>query len=777
MFKTLKSKIIITAIVMLTFLMFAVSIFAYYSRQSTKQLMVQNYRYFIVSENLEGIYDNIVTLENNLKGLALIGGLYYKTDRDDELTNPVMIRIFRNYPSTLGGGIWFKPYIVKKNIKYKCFYAYRNSDNRVVIDKEFASEKYDYFNQEWYKDIISKVTPERNVVWTKPYYENLGSYTKMVTAGTGIYVDGELVGIATVDWKISDVIDKISKIKLKERTFSMYKSGDEIKGSFVLFANLNEDSVIATNDPYLDGNTFVGHSLKEIPWYAPDLYAKTYIEYHGKKYIPFVKKLPNGMEIVVCVPKAEIFKYVDRFYFPWVFGILFFIFTILALVFNGMNCYIINPIDKLIKIAQKISKGEDVNIKIDNPQEFAQLASTYDRMTQDIKTITKEREHINSELNVAKSIQESSLPNVFPPFPDRDEFDIYALMTTAKEVGGDFYDFYFIDENHFMFLIADVSGKGIPAALFMMTVKTLINNLSQVGYEPNKLINLINKKICENNKQGFFVTMFSGIVNVKTGEMVYVNCGHNPPLIKSNSEEYKFLECDSNIVLGAFDNFDYKIHKMQLNKGDTLCLYTDGVTEAVNSEEKMYGEERLLEKINEIGSEDIKSMALNIKNDVIKYMGQKEQSDDLTLLIFKYGHKMNYLHNAIYKAPASKENYKQFYQWLRQICQDWNINDELTNKIDMCGEEIYANIAFYAYEQSQGDIRVSLQKEEDGIILKFEDDGIPYNPLERENPDISLPPEQRPLGGLGIFMVKEMTDDINYEYVNNSNVLTLKFNL
>ena len=776
MFKTLKSKIVITAIIMLTFLMFAVSIFAYYSRQSTKQLMVQNYRYFIVAEYLEEIYDNIVTLENNLKGLALIGGLYYKTDHDDELTYPVMIRIFRNYPSTLGGGIWFKPYIVEKNIKYKCFYAYRNNDNRVVIDKEFASEKYDYLNQGWYKEIISKVTPERNVVWTKPYYENLGSYTKMVTAGTGIYVDGKLVGIATVDWKISDVIDNISKIKLKERTFSMYKSGSDIKGSFVLFANLNEDSVIATSDPYLGGDSLVGHSLKEIPWYAPDLFAKTYIEYHGKKYIPFVKKLPNGMEIIVCVPKTEIFKYVDRFYFPWVLGILFFIFTILALVYYGMNYYIMKPIDKLINIAHKISKGEDVNIKIDNPQEFAQLASTYDQMTTNIKTITKERERMNLELNVAKAIQTSSLPSIFPPFPDRDEFDIYALMETAKEVGGDFYDFYFIDENNLMFLIADVSGKGVPAALFMMTVKTLINNLSLAGYEPNELINLINKKICENNKQGFFITMFSGIVNVKTGEMVYVNCGHNPPLIKLNSDKYKYLECDSNMVLGAFDGFDYKIYKMQLNKGDTLCLYTDGVTEAMNSKEKMYGEEKLIEKVNELDNEDIKSMAFNIKNDVMEYTNS-ELSDDLTLLIFKYGSKMNYSHNAIYKAPAYKDSYKQFYMWLGQICKDWNINDELTNKIDMCGEELYANIAFYAYEQSNGEIRVSISKEDNGIKLTFEDDGIPYNPLEKPDPDITLPPEQRPIGGLGIFMVKEMADEIYYKHVNNSNILILKFHI
>ena len=776
MFKTLKSKILITAIVMLTLLVFVFSVFAIYSRKNTKQLIIQNYRYDIDAQFVEKLHDQILTLENNLRGLALIGSLYYKTDRSDELTYPVIVRIFRNYPDTLGGGIWFKPYITGKNTKYKCFYAYRNKDSRVLIDKNFSSAEYDYPNQEWYKEIISQVTPQRNIVWSKPYYEKIGSTTKMVTAGTGIYVDNKLVGIATVDWEISSVINDISKMKPKERTFSMYKSKGEIKNSFALFGNLKDNSIIATNDPYLDGDALVGHSLKEILWFATNLYGITYVTYHGKKYIPFYSELPNGMVLVICIPKFEMFRNVDCFYFLSTAIILLLIFMILALVYYGMNRYIMNPIDKLSNIAHKISNGENVDIKIDKPAEFAQLASTYDKMTKDIKTIVKDKERINSELNVAKSIQAASLPDKFPAFPDRDEFDIFALMEPAKEVGGDFYDFYFIDENRLMFLIADVSGKGVPAALFMMTVKTLINNLSQVGYEPENLIKVINKKICENNKQGFFVTMFSGIINVETGEMVYVNCGHNPPLIKTNSDKYKYLECESNIVLGAFEDFDFKINHIKLNKGDIICLYTDGITEATNVDNEMYGEERLLEKINQPNEDNVKTLVMDIKKDVLKYTEKTERSDDLTLLIFKYGN-ANRAVCSQYKAPATKEDYKLFYSWLHQTCQDWHISEELTNKLDMCGEEIYANIAFYAYPQEPGDVRICIIRENDLIILKFEDNGIPYNPLEKPDPDINLPPEQRPLGGLGIFMVKEMADDIHYEYQNQTNILTLKFNI
>ena len=557
MFKTVRAKIIVIAIIILTFLMFAFTCHTIISRMKTKQLMVQNYG---ASINLfvEEINDRVINSEDNLKSLALIGSLYYQTDRSNELTNRVVTRIFENYPDSLGGGIWFKPYSIDKTKKYACFYAYRNKNNEIVIDKNFASEEYDYPNQEWYKQVISQVTPERNIIWSKPYYENLGSYSMMVTAGTGIYVNNELVGIATVDWEINSIIDAVSKMKPFVKTFSMYRKGREIKNSFALLGNTDYDYIIASNDPYLDNDALVGHSLKDIPWYSENLYAITYITYHDKKYVPFYRKLDNGMVLVICIPKSEMFQDIDNFYLYIILIMLLTGLIIPALLYYSMNYYIMSPIDKLIAIAQKISKGEDIQIKIEKPEEFAQLATTYDKMTKNIKSITQERAKINSELSIAKSIQASSLPNVFPPFPNKKEFDIYASMEPAKEVGGDFYDFFFINDSEFMFLIADVSGKGVPAALFMMTVKTLINNLSQVGYEPNELINLINKKICENNKHGFFVTMFSGIVDVKTGEMTYVNCGHNLPLIKTSYENYKYLESETNIVLGAFDDFDYK---------------------------------------------------------------------------------------------------------------------------------------------------------------------------------------------------------------------------
>ena len=772
MFKTIRAKVVITLIVMLAFLMSAFACHTIISRMKTKQLMVQNYVYSIDSF-ADDIKFRIIKSEDNLKSLALIGGLFYRTDRSYELTDRVITRIFENYPSTLGGGIWFKPYVVDKSKKYVCFYAYHDKNGKVVIDRNFASEKYDYPNQEWYKQIISQVTPERNIVWSKPYYENQGSYTLMVTAGTGIYVDGELVGIVTVDWEIDSIIDRISKMKPIEKTFSMYKSGGEIRNSFALLGNTEYDYIIATTDPYLDGENLVGHSLKEIPWYASNLYEITYITYQGKKYIPFVKKMKNGMELIICIPKSEMFKDINKFYLRIILVLLLIGLIIPVLLYFSMERYIVNPINKLTNIALKIGKGEDIEIKIEKPEEFAQLASTFNKMTKDIKSITLERAKVNSELSIAKSIQTSSLPNKFPPFPERTDIDIFASMDAAKEVGGDFYDFFFLNDNEFMFLVADVSGKGVPAALFMMNVKTLINNISQNGYSPKQLIEKVNKEICDTNQQGFFVTMLACIVDVNSGKMSVINCGHNPPLLKRQNENYEFMKLSSNYPLGVFEDAEFELYETTISPGDIIYTYTDGVTEAINIHDEEFGEEKLYECLNNIEETESNAVVQKVKESIRQYTDSAPQSDDITMLAFKYVGNQN--NTRTFKREAKTENYKELYSWIHKACDEWKVSEELVNKIDMCGEEIFANIAFYAYPEKNGDIEAKLQNLNNNIILEFRDAGIEYNPLEKPDPDIDLPPEERPLGGLGIFMTKKLADDVSYKRENNENILTLIF--
>ena len=759
-FNTVKSKIILISAIMLITLSLLLGFFAYLYLEYGKFLILKGFS-FHISNFAEQINKDVIRIENNAKDLALQGKMFYQIDKNRNMALFTTINIFNNYPYSLGGGIWFEPNIIDSNKRFYCIYVYRNKDGKVIPDEQFETEEYDYLNKSWYKEIFPSVKKEGDVAWSLPYYEKEGSNTLMVTAGSGIFADGKRIGISTVDWEIESIIKSVSEMK-------------PTPNSFVLFGDKEHNSIIASTDPYMDNSTLLGKPLNTLSWYNENLKNITYFNYHNQKFIPYVKILDNGMILIICIPKLELFKLLVK-HVILLFAMFMLIGIIIsALLYASLKNYIDKPIKKLTDTAHKIGKGElNIEIKIEKPLEFAELADTFNNMAKDIKKITKDRQRIESELSLAKAIQASSLPNVFPPFPDKTEFDIYAGMEAAKEVGGDFYDFYFIDEENFMFLIADVSGKGVPAALFMMTTKTLINYIAQSGLPPKEMIETMNKRICENNKQGFFITLLAGIVNVKTGKITLINCGHNPPLVKHNDGKYKYLELESNIVLGAFDSAQFNIFEGNLNAGDTIFIYTDGITEAINDKDEQFGENRLLETINSIETDNIKEVNDKVKTSVKDFTQDVAQSDDMTVLIFKYNGENN-KQTGLYKGTASKENYKEFLSQLQGWCEKFGLNKELTEKLELISEEIYTNIFSYAYPENNGEVEVTLTKENNVLTLVFKDNGIPYNPLERPDPDITLPPESREQGGLGIFIVKSSVDEISYEYQDNSNILTMK---
>lgn len=247
-----------------------------------------------------------------------------------------------------------------------------------------------------------------------------------------------------------------------------------------------------------------------------------------------------------------------------------------------------------------------------------------------------EKKRIENELDIAKKIQLSSIPRVFPAFPERKDFDVFADITTAKEVGGDFYDFFFIDKDIFVFLIADVCGKGVPAALFMMEVKSVLKNHIKSGIPIDEAITSANKEICENNKQNFFVTVFFAVMDLTTGKISFVNAGHNYPLIKRVNGEFEYYKSENNLPLGIMDGFEYQKTEENLYNGDMIFLYTDGVTEAMNESEKLYGEENLKNTLNNNKNLNIQEVISEVENDVKRHSQNTEQSDDITTLIFRY---------------------------------------------------------------------------------------------------------------------------------------------
>jgi sigma-B regulation protein RsbU (phosphoserine phosphatase) len=252
-----------------------------------------------------------------------------------------------------------------------------------------------------------------------------------------------------------------------------------------------------------------------------------------------------------------------------------------------------------------------------------------------LQRVTAEKERIGAELSVAANIQANMLPRIFPPFPDRAEFDIYASMLPAKEVGGDFYDFFFVNESALAVIVADVSGKGVPAALFMVIAKTLLKNNAQSGKSPREVFEKVNNILCEGNDTGMFVTAFMGYLNVKTGKFTYVNAGHNPPILRTNGS-CGLVKVKPGFVLAGIENISFKEDDITLRDGDGIFLYTDGITEAVNGESEMFGRGRLIEAADSYMGLPPHEFTASIMVEIGKFTAGAEQADDITMLALRY---------------------------------------------------------------------------------------------------------------------------------------------
>lgn len=317
---------------------------------------------------------------------------------------------------------------------------------------------------------------------------------------------------------------------------------------------------------------------------------------------------------------------------------------ITVIVINRATAFMMRPLQKLDKGVKKVAQGDlSYHITIKTKDEIGDLARAFNQMTTDLnqyienlQATTAAKERIQSELKLGKDIQKRMLPHVFPAFPSRNEFEVFAVMEPAKEVAGDFYDFFFIDEDNFCVVISDVSGKGVPSALFMVIAKTLLQAEAQRGYDISDVLYNVNNALTKNNETSMFATLFCGIINLKTGALRMVNAGHNPPIIGNNKDGYQFIELNQNIALGVLDDFEFKVCETQLNKNDRILLYTDGITEAFNPDGEVFSEERLMQIMKDCNTENNQELVIKIQQEIKKFAKEAEQSDDITILAITY---------------------------------------------------------------------------------------------------------------------------------------------
>lgn len=374
-------------------------------------------------------------------------------------------------------------------------------------------------------------------------------------------------------------------------------------------------------------------------------------------------------------------------------------------------------------------------------------------------SVVAESMKTESELNSAKLIQTAILPN--SDFNGKKGINIAATMIPAREVGGDFYDFFELDNQQIAFMIADVSGKGIPAALFMMHAHTVIKNNLMVTKSPAEALIRSNAELLKNNDSCMFVTTFVGVLDLKSGIMTYANAGHNPPLVKKQT--FERLKVKKQPVLGVV-SVAYENSELPLDQNDILLLYTDGVTEAMNEAGEEYGEQRLIDLLNEAAALDVKDLVNTVNSDVNAF--SKQAPDDITMVMLEYTGTATKL-----TVPAEDQSLVAVQTLLSDLLE--TDDQKLKSAILVAVEEVFVNIVHYAYPQTRGKVCVIIDTADD-LQLQFIDQGIPFNPLAMADPDPSLPLKDRAVGGYGIYLVKQLMDEFSYIYSDGKNMVTLK---
>ena len=390
--------------------------------------------------------------------------------------------------------------------------------------------------------------------------------------------------------------------------------------------------------------------------------------------------------------------------------------------------------------------------------------------------INEKKAAIERELSVASAIQKGMLPHYFPTYPDRDDVQLYASLTPAKDVGGDLFDFYIRDEKLF-FCIGDVSGKGVPASLFMSVTRSIFRTVSARESMPDRIMSTLNETIADMNETNMFVTLFVGVLDLPTGRMRYCNAGHDAPLLVGVG--VGMLPCDANIPVGVMPSWKYTLQEAQVFTGTTIFLYTDGLTEAEDATHAQFQMQRVTDVAEQVLAEQHHepSQLVNRMTDAIhQFVGDAEQSDDLTMMAIQYIKQQRDV--KLCKSivlPNDTQEVPRLAAFVDEVCETVGFDATLTMQMNLAIEEAVVNVMNYAYlPGTHGDVTVEAQSNDVRLKFTIIDSGAPFDPTVKADADTSLSAEERPIGGLGIYLVRQLMDSINYERVDGHNVLTLR---
>ena len=715
----LKQKRGLTLIVLAALLLELISGIQYY------------YMHGILSRELEKHAEIEITMKavvtNSALNLAVnsleghIWDIMLNLDHPDSMYS-VSERVLRSHPNLLGCGMAFVPDYYPHQGRLFEPYAYWE-DGKVKL-KQVAVEQHDYTKSPSFMQACYSEKPS----WTDAY-EDVVTGKRMVTYGRPIRDKrGVLAGVFGLDLSLEWMSDTLNYRHIYPSSFNVLlsengmliagpkKDSDKWPDVEKVISIINNDSTTKSWSRSQKTRTF---SFKS---FSGD---EAYVFFHH------FKGNPKWQIAVVC--------YEDEIYGP-LRQMRYRILLLMVIAFSALG-YIIYRYFKNVKSLQETELKEA---------------------------------RISSELQIAHRIQSKMLPTVYPPFPDRRDVDVYGSLVPAREVGGDMFDFFMRDEKLY-FCIGDVSGKGVPAAMVMSVVYALFRSNSAHESNPSRIMRYINEMLCQGNDSNMFVTMFIGVLNMPTGRLCYCNAGHDKPIIIN--QQVTTLEAKANLPLGVFDDVKYVTEEFFLPDKSMLFLYTDGLTEAMNMNRKLFGLNRVMQHLSADDLSLTPTQLLKRMDEAVRqFCGSAEQSDDLTMMAISYTPRREEFtfEEELVLSNDIKEVTK-LNEFVKSVTEQLNIDKELSKKLRLAVEEAMVNVMNYAYpENVKGEILLRAASNGHQVCFIIFDQGQPFDPTEIARADTNLSADDRPIGGLGILLVRELMDSINYEYSDGKNIFTMR---
>ena len=746
----------------------------YQAREAVRQEAVSRATTILdkTSLRVEGILNRVEVASNMTKWLV-----QRHPDKADSMF--VYSRgLLLNNPDFYNCSIAFEPYYFKDKGRY--FSAYTKHIGDSIRTIQGGSDNYQYFFADWYlmPQLLEKPC------WTEPYMDLdvVTNTSEMVTSYCQSIKDkqGQLIGIINISLSLNWLSQTISAVKPYPNSYSImigrggtyfvHPDTTKITRQTIFTQTLEQPDTALTALGYAmqRGEEGVKH-----------------MNIGGKDSYVFYKPLgQTGCSMAIVCPESDIFSGFDRLRRTIMtivtVGLLLMLYFFIRIITRELK-----PLQRLAHEAETIASGQFDAVLPDFQRidEIGQLSHSFGNMQQslvkyieELKNTTAQKASIESDLRIASGIQMGMLPEKFPTKDDRDDVQLYASLTPAKEVGGDLFDFYFRDEKLF-FCIGDVSGKGVPASLFMAVTRSTFRTVSAHESMPDRIVTMMNKTIADMNKNHMFVTLFVGVLDLPTGRLRYSNAGHDAPLLVGAGVGE--LPCDPNIPVGFMPEWKYSLQEAHIFTGTTIFLFTDGLTEAMDADQNQFQ----MERVNDVAAQALanqqqepRQLIARMTGAVHQFVGNAEQSDDLTMMAIQYIKQQSDVRmQKSIVLPNDTQEVPQLNAFVEEVCQTVGFDEIVTMQVKVAVEEAVVNVMKYAYPTGQrGD--VTIEAASNDVRLKFTiiDSGKPFDPTVQAEVDTTLSATERNIGGLGIHIMRQNMDSINYERMDNLNVLTLR---